>query len=523
MRVRPPFELRMGRRRRLALVGEGALVGIAGGAVVAAYRWSLANAERLLRLITGWLADRPPLQVAWFAVLAVLLLVVGRLMLWEPFTQGSGIPQVDAEVAGRIDMPWRRVLPVKFAEGVLCALAGLSLGREGPSVQLGGMAGKGVSRLLRRGRTDERLLVTCGAAAGMSAAFHAPLAGVLFAVEEIHKEFSAALVISAMTCSVVADLVASQLLGITPVVHFVQYSELPHMVYPLVLPLGVLCGVLGVLHNRGMFLMQDRVFGARVFRTPYARIAVPFALAGVVAFVMPELMCGGDAVLELAMEPQSRTVLSLLGLLAAKYLFTAICFGSGAPGGTLFPLVVMGALFGAAYGLAAGAWVGVPGIYENSFIVLGIAGMFASVIQAPVTAVVLVFELTGSLEALLATAAVSILSYVTAGLLGGEPFYEHLYARLIGTATATEDDGEADEKLLRTFVVGAGSAVDGAAIRDVEWPHGMLVVTVRRAGNDVVAHGDTVLSALDELVVVMGSSQEVECVDALHLLCKPGA
>ena len=96
-------------------------------------------------------------------------------------------------------MPWHRVIAAKFAEGALCAFGGLSLGREGPAVQLGGMSGKAVSKMLRNGRGEERLLVTCGAAAGMSAAFHAPLTGVLFALEEIHKEFSAPLIISVMS------------------------------------------------------------------------------------------------------------------------------------------------------------------------------------------------------------------------------------------------------------------------------------------------------------------------------------
>ena len=90
------------------------------------------------------------LMAAWFAVLAVLLACVSALIVWEPATSGSGIPQIGAEVVDRMDAPWRRVIPAKFAEGTMLALAGLSLGREGPSVQLGGMSGKAVSRALRR-------------------------------------------------------------------------------------------------------------------------------------------------------------------------------------------------------------------------------------------------------------------------------------------------------------------------------------------------------------------------------------
>ena len=196
---------RLSRRFQVTLVGEGALVGIVAGAIVTLYRLALSHAEGLLRLVTGEAVGSALLTLGWLVLLLLMMLVVSALIRWEPATSGSGIPQVDAEVLGRLDAPWARVIPAKFVEGTLLALAGLSLGREGPSVQLGGMSGKAVSRMLGRRRGEERLLVTCGAAAGMSAAFHAPLTGVLFALEEIHKEFSAPLIISVMSSAAAAD------------------------------------------------------------------------------------------------------------------------------------------------------------------------------------------------------------------------------------------------------------------------------------------------------------------------------
>ena len=127
---------RLSRRFQVALVLEGLLVGVVAGGVVTLYRLVLSGAERVLRLATGAAAGNPMLMAAWFAVLAVLLACVSALIVWEPATSGSGIPQIDAEVVDRMDAPWRRVIPAKFAEGTMLALAGLSLGREGPSVQL---------------------------------------------------------------------------------------------------------------------------------------------------------------------------------------------------------------------------------------------------------------------------------------------------------------------------------------------------------------------------------------------------
>lgn len=519
-----PTEMHLSRWHRVRLVAEGAVIGLAVGALIALYRYLLSNSETLLRLCTGWLLQHGALVVLWFVALLIICFVVDRLMMFEPYTQASGIPQIDAEVSGHISMPWYRVVPTKLAEGVLCAFSGLSLGREGPSVLLGGMAAKGVNRIFGRGQTraHERLMVTCGAAAGMSAAFHAPLTGVLFAVEEIHKEFSASLIISAMTSSVVADFVSSHLLGVTPLIHLVVYKTAPHALYPAILLMGVICGVLGSLHNAGMFFVQDKLYGPFETKTPFVRMAVPFVLAGVLAFVWPDLLCGGDAIVERVMNIRNETMLTILALLVGKYVFTTICFGSGAPGGTLFPLVVMGLLVGALYGMGVSNVAGIPYAYVNSFIVLGVAGLFSAVIQAPVTAVVMVFELTGSMEALLATSVVSIVSYVTATLLRTDAYYEHLYARMLGKAKAMQLSGvRHGHEMLKRYVIGVGSRVDGLTVRDVAWPEGVLVVTVREAGIKKIVKGSTPLNALNEITVVMDEYDETKTDELMHGLCDP--
>lgn len=512
---------RLSRRFQVSLVVEGGFVGLVAGALVTLYRLSLFGAERLLRTLTSAAAGDLPLMAAWFAVLAAILVVVSRLLLWEPFTSGSGIPQVDAEVIGRLDMPWHRVIPAKFAEGTLLALAGLSLGREGPSVQLGGMSGKAVSRALGRKRGEERLLVTCGAAAGMSAAFHAPLTGVLFALEEIHKEFSAPLIISVMCASVVSDFLVSQVLGIAPVLSLTFVRNLPHPDYLLVVILGIVCGALGALHNRGMFACQD-LFGHIRAHLPYARLAVPFALAGLAAFVWPDLMCGGDAIVERVLSPQGLATGTIVALLVGKYLFTTICFGSGAPGGTLFPLVVMGALVGGLFSALATSATGVPASFFPNFVALGVAGLFSGVVRAPVTAVVLVFELTGSFDALLSMSIVSILAYVTANLLRTDAFYDHLLAMLLGTDA---DDpcvsglSNGGEKVLRTVHVATASRLEGRLVCEIPWPDNVRIMTVERAGVEIVATGDMRLYALDELLYIVDADAAEDASLKLGLMC----
>ena len=515
-----PVERRLSRRFQVSLVWEGALVGLVGGGVVTLYRLALSWAERMLRGITGAAAGDALLVACWFCVLAITLLVVSALLRWEPNTSGSGIPQVDAEVLDRLDAPWARVIPAKFAEGTLLAFSGLSLGREGPSVQLGGMSGKAVSRILHRKRGEERLLVTCGAAAGMSAAFHAPLTGVLFALEEIHKQFSAPLIISVMCSAVVADFLVAQVVGIDPVVSLEFLRDLPHVDYLLVVILGLACGILGALHNRGMFAIQE-LYGLMRSRLPQARLLVPFALAGVMAFVGPELMCGGDAILEVLLSPEAPALGALVALLLGKYLFTALCFGSGAPGGTLFPLVVMGGLVGAVFSVCGTAF----GISEHAFfpnfVALGVAGLFSGVVRAPVTAVVMVFELTGSLDALLSVSIVSILAYVTSSLTKTDAFYDHLLAGLIGVSSDDSSvSGLSGEKDLGHVRVGAGSRLEGLLVREVPWPDGVRLLLIERAGRDVVPTGETRLCAADELLFIVGTEAAGDARIKLGVMCE---
>ena len=515
---------RFSRRFQVSLVGEGALVGLFGGAIVTLYRLALSWAEHILRWVTGAASGSLVSMAAWFFGLLVLLVLVSMLLRWEPTTSGSGIPQVDAEVEGALDAPWKRIIPAKFAEGTLLALAGLSLGREGPSVQLGGMSGKAVSRMLGRKRGEERLLITCGAAAGMSAAFHAPFTGVLFALEEIHKQFSAPLIISVMCSAVAADLLVSQVVGLEPVLSLSLQQNLPHAMYPLVIILGVLCGVVGALHNRGMFAFQN-LFSRIGVHLPQSRLIIPFALAGVAAFVWPELMCGGEAIVEMLLSPAGLSLGTILVLLVGKYAFTAICFGSGAPGGTLYPLVVMGGLFGGLFCSVMNGLSITEHMYFLNFVALGVAGLFSGVVRAPVTAVVLVFELTGSLDALLSVTLVSILAYVTSSLTETDAFYEHLLRPLLAKASKEVgrpiDEPHSQKKDLGTVLVGPGSRLEGLCVRDVPWPDAIRLVTIERAGVEIIPTGDTRIHAMDELLFIAGESATDDARLKLSLMCAP--
>ena len=517
---RPVIRRRLSRRFEVGKVLEGALVGLVAGIVVTLYRLSLSKAEELLRLVAS-LSKTDPLGGAAHVLISLLLFVlVVVLSNWEPDATGSGIPQTEGEVAGFVDMSWWRVLVAKFIGGSAVTAAGLSLGREGPSVQLGGVCGKAVARLLKKERGEERLLVTCGAASGMSAAFSAPLTGVMFAFEEIHHVMSGPLVVSVMFASVISDFVASRVLGLQPVLSFPLTVEMPigrH--YLLVLALGVVAGLLGALHNAGMFAaaeVSDRISK----RAPLLVMGISFVLAGVFAHVLPEVTCGGDAIISLLELGRSRVSLLVL-LLVGKYLFTCLCFGSKAPGGTLFPMVAMGAVIGLVFGELASGYLGVDPAFCNYFVVLGIVGLFSGAVRAPITSVVLAFELTGSLNTLLAAVLVSVTSFVTSEVMGVEPFYEKLYADLaLAQDDVVDRAGVTSKRNVRTHVVEPGSQVEGKTIAEVSWPEEAHIINVARGGVDIVPRGSTRLYARDEILVSMGISDEHKTEERIRALVR---
>ena len=175
---------------------EGLIVGALAGLIAIIYRLLLTNAEDVYFTIVSFVKGNFILTILWFMGLVILGLVIAAFLKYEPYISGSGIPQVEAEVQGQIDQCWYKVLFAKMIAGTLCIVGGLSLGREGPSIQLGAMIGKAVSKFFKRIKTEERFLLTCGAAAGLSAAFNEPLAGIMFALEEVHKNFSTSALVS---------------------------------------------------------------------------------------------------------------------------------------------------------------------------------------------------------------------------------------------------------------------------------------------------------------------------------------
>ena len=243
-----PVVANLDRRKKFkyALIAEGTLIGFITGALISVFRLMLTGADRLRGMLVDHVhSGGAPAALLCALILIAIALIVSWLLGREPDIAGSGIPQVEAELRGQKDMCWWRVIAGKMAGCALAIGGGLALGREGPSIQLGSMVGKGVARAGHRLLTEERLLITCGAGAGLSAAFGAPLAGAIFSLEELHRNFLAEVLLTTMAASAAGDFVVANVLGLTPVFGFDIEHALPLRYYWALIMLGLVLGVFG--------------------------------------------------------------------------------------------------------------------------------------------------------------------------------------------------------------------------------------------------------------------------------------
>ncbi len=416
-------------RLKFRVLIDGIVVGVVAAIVAIVYRLLLQYAEKFV----FWMADlveKKPLYIAvFFVLLAVLAVAVQKILDWEPMISGSGIPQVSGEMKGYLNLTWWRVILAKIVGGTLCIIGGMSLGREGPSVQLGAMAGKGVAKMRKYDKTEERTLISCGAGAGLAAAFNAPLSGVMFSLEEIHKNFNSLVLISTMAGAAIADFLSKYVFGFSTVFQFEELEVFPLRYYWVLVLLGILLGCCGAVYNKVMLSVQamyKKINGkAKKFK-----LFIPFFTSGVLLVFMPQVLAGGHAMVEI-LERSNQLLLYLIVLLLVKFLFSAVCFGSGAPGGIFFPLLVLGAYIGAIFGTISIHVFGVDMGLINTFIILSMAGIFASIVRAPITGIILIAEMTGTMEHFIALVFVCIISYVFAYAMKSEPIYESLLDRIL--------------------------------------------------------------------------------------------
>ncbi len=407
-------------------LAKSAIVGILAGLVAVLYRIIISNTDKITKAFKVLVKSDARYIIIWAVILLACSVIVWLLLRFEKTIGGSGIPQVKAELIDKLDSNWFKVLVAKIIAGATANIAGLSLGREGPSIQLGAMAGKGFAKLTKNDDCNKKMLISSGASAGLAAAFNAPFAGVMFALEEMHHNFSTHIMLSAITASITADFVSKCVFGLKPVFDFGKVQTMPLKTFWLLIVFGLLLGLFGVGYN---FVMKylHKFYGK--IKSNFIRILIPFVLAGVFMVILPQVLGSGHAMLDEILEGNF-AIKFLILILVVKFIFSMFSFCSGVAGGIFLPMLVMGALVGKIFGEA----LVYTGIIENvmviNFVILGMVGFFTAIVRAPITGIILISEMTGSFSHMLPMLIVAVVAYIVAKTLKSKPVYDYLLERL---------------------------------------------------------------------------------------------
>jgi chloride channel protein, CIC family len=410
----------------LALAVLAPVVGATAGLLGVGFRLALERADLLRNVLIARAHNHilmGPLLVT-FSCAAATAVAAWLVRQFSPNATGSGIPYVETVISGELEHVRSRLIPVKFVGGLLSIGSGLALGREGPSVQMGASCAHLVGKLFKRNWPDCRVLIAAGAGAGLATAFNAPIAGAVFVLEELVQKFEPRIAIAALGASTSAIVVARLFLGDRPdfTIPVLRYASAETS--PLFFVLGIVAGLVGIAYN--YTLLKTITVAQGLVRLPTElRAGMVGAAAGIIAWFAPELVGGGDPITQRTLlGAGTLTLLPLIFLI--RFGLGAISYAAATPGGLFAPILVLGAQIGLYFGLLCQLAFPSFNIQPVAFAVVGMAAFFTGVVRAPLTGMLLVCEMTGSVTMILPMLGACFLAMLVPTLLGNAPIYDSL-------------------------------------------------------------------------------------------------
>jgi len=394
-------------------MAAAAVVGAVAGLAAVVFLQLIELVEWLIidQLYGEALADTP----AWLIFLAPALgglLVAPIVMRWVPEARGGGVPDVIISVETRRSRIRPRVAIGKAVASALTIGSGGSGGTEGPIVQIGSAFGSTVGQALRLSEENTRLLLASGAAAGVAAIFNAPIAGVFFALEVILRQFTTRNFSVVVLASVVGTVTAVAFRGDSPALDIPAY----HLEHPaeilLCILLGALAAIAAIAFTRLLYAAED--LGRRQRRIPLLLLpAVGGIFVGLLGLWNEGALGIGDAATDAALVG-SLSVRTMLLLLVLKMATTVITLSSGGSSGVFRPSLMMGAMLGGAFGLIADAIFPADLAPPGAYATVGMAAMFGGAARAPITSILIIFEMTRDYDLMLPLMTATVAATVVA-------------------------------------------------------------------------------------------------------------
>jgi CIC family chloride channel protein len=502
-------------QRQHGLFPRAALVGLCAGIVALFFRMLLAVADSLRNGLVSWSYSVPiggwTVPILFCATGATMAVAVVRR--YAPETSGSGIPHLKAVLHRLRNLAWLRALVVKLMGGVMAIGSGLALGREGPTVQMGGAVGDGIARWLKLSTRDRLTLTAAGAGAGLAAAFNAPLSGLMFVLEEMQRDFRPAVFGAAFIAAAAADIVARFASGQLPVFTVPSYPVPSLAALPAYAALGCVAAVFGVLFNRG--LLGTLNWMSRFRRQSALMMAAAVgAITGLAAWFYPLGVGSGHSLAETVLA--GKVVLGLIPILfTLRFALTLLSYGTGAAGGIFSPLLVLGALVGLGVGHLAHGISPVIVPQPEAFAVVGMAAYFTAIVRAPLTGIMLIVEMTGNYEQMLPLLTSCFCAYAITEYVRDVPIYEALLERDLSRGGLLS---EPKEPIVVEFEVEPGASFAGREVRELGLPPGCVLVRCRADGREWVPTATTRLDAHTRITAVV-TPEASDAVMALRRGC----
>lgn len=404
----------------LILLFYALIVGVVGGYGAVGFR-------RLIDVFTSLFFHGMRNNLGFLGKADVLLLpVVGLIIvsllvkLFAPEAKGHGVPEVMAAIAERGSIIRPRVVVVKAFASALCIGSGGSVGREGPIVQIGSAFGSTLGQYLGLPERFLRLLVACGAGAGIAATFNAPVGGVMFATEVILGSFALQNFTPIVISSVVSAAIGRIYLGNHPSFPMPIYQMGHFKDYWVYVIVGILAGLWSVIYIKVLYGIEDW-FDAR--KWPFwLKAAFAGGIIGIIGIWFPQIFGVGYPSVDLALTNHLPLYLAF-SLLILKLLATSITIAGGGSGGVFSPGLYQGSMLGAALGLLVFMIFPHTGIDPGALAAMAMAGVFAGSAQAPVTSIMMLFEMTGDYSLILPLMISSVLSATITGTLIHDNIY----------------------------------------------------------------------------------------------------
>lgn len=426
---------------RSKIILQAVMVGLISGLLVVFFKVSI---NKLFEFIQNFISQFDlSHKLLIFPLITTLGGLISGVLVFKfaPETKGSGIPFVKMVMARMGNITRVRTIVVKFLAGVAGIGTGLSLGREGPSVQLGAGAGALVGKIFKMKGTDQGKLIAAGAGSAIGATFNAPIAGTIFVLEELVNKFSASLLFPVLVATVTASSVARYFLGNNPsftipyITHDLSFEGISVCII-----LGIVAGFLGVAFAK--IIYKNNEFFEKMDKIPnWLKPAIAGFGIGVIGIFIPYVLGSGNLSVDLLL--QHKLALSVVVLVfAVKFFVTPFCFGSGAAGGIFLPMLMLGSFLG----YIVASIFNMFGFHVDVVVMamIGMGAFLASVARTPITAVVMVFEMTAGYTHILPI----MLSAAIADLIAEKLNHRPIYASLIVNQVKSQE-----AKLLSSLLV----------------------------------------------------------------------